>query len=111
MKSLIKILTFLILFFTNNIYSQDLEGRDVWVSNLSTNNRTISVRVYPVSMVFNKPDVPGHYLGNYDLHSQYPIEGVFNYINGRGIASDFFTITPPNEMVTIYLLGQILFFS
>jgi hypothetical protein len=95
MKLLLKLIGALLL-SSNVIFSQDLEGGDVWVTNLTSHNRTIYVRVYPVSMVFNKPFPIWQNPGNYDLHAKAANEN-FNYINGRGIAYDTFILLPNEQ--------------
>jgi len=90
-----------IFYFSLNtkIYTQDendppLQNFELKVRNQSVQNRTITARIYPVSMVFN---------GNkeYRLDARYPLDmGTYqyNFINGRNSAESLWTIAPNAEL-------------
>jgi len=66
---------------------------EVKVSNRSNNN-SITVRIYPISMVFNG-------ILEYRLDAEHPLEMTtynYNFINGRNDAEDFWNISPGNEI-------------
>lgn len=81
MKTLIFVFYISIFTFTLEILSQDLSGADVKVSNPVGSGKTLYVRVYPVSMVFNADE-------EYDLQASNPIPDLFAYLNGRNKFQD-----------------------
>ncbi|HRQ31198.1 MAG TPA: hypothetical protein PLU49_14040 [Saprospiraceae bacterium] len=89
MKTLIFVFYIFIFSFTFGIFSQDLSGGDVKVSNPLGSGKTLYVRVYPVSMIFNADE-------EYDLQASNPILNRFTFLNGRNIDEDKFEILPGN---------------
>lgn len=66
------------------IYS---DGTELNIYNYSTHNGTVSFKIYPVSMVFNKDF-------QYNLLAGIRRPGKNSYINGRGINEYYWTLTP-----------------
>lgn len=92
MKPLIlSILIYFIFLNYNCVFSQeDVSGGDVFVTN--STSKTIWVRVYPISMVFNVDFITD--IGNYDFHAM-ESNSNFDYINGKGIGDN-----------TLYVYGK-----
>ncbi len=86
MKTLYKILFCFYFLITLNLFTQDEEPPpytgEIKIVNQST-TRTIYVKVYPVSMLFN-----GY--GFYDLHTRYPDDedtNTYHYMTGVYLSS------------------------
>jgi len=72
------------ILFCPSIFTQDEHAGELIIWNRSTNNQSIRVKVYPVSMVFNG-------FNEYNLNAEYisypPNTYTYNYINARNVGN------------------------
>lgn len=89
-----KLIILFIFYFCSGVSVFSQAGTEFIVRSVVSNINTISLKVYPVSMVFNHIPLVESEKTHYNLLAGRVRFGINSYINGRSINDVYWTISP-----------------